>query len=314
MIDLDTAAAEAFLDERAGSRIARAWLAAQSAADTAKDKDAALRPAIFRTTLVERFDDGWRFTATDTYWTACAWVGDIVDREEEIPRYHDLPAAGELPLTSVSVVDHEYRIRDLLSFVVRRTAKVDATHPDTPLVVAIASGRSPSTPTLDPLFDRDRVLVEIPEIETVAGYVNEVEYPNVARIHDQHRPEDSGSLEHVQLNPDLLRKLAKSCSTVGAEGLRFAFHGDPTKPLSWSVVQPAEAVLFGLVMPQRPDDYEPPAPPMTAEEMTDFVDAVADALDGVTLADGETTVTVSRAPRRKRGAEGTHSDQPGGVS
>lgn len=285
---LDTKAPEVFLDERAGERIARAWLAAQAAADNAKDKEVALRPSIFRTTLVERFDDGWRFTATDTYWTACAWVGDVIDPEDEIPRYHDLPAAGEAPLTSVAVVDHEYRIRDLLAFVVRRSAKL----PLTPIVVSIVSGRSPDAPTLDPLFDRDRVLVEIPEVEQVAGYVNEIDYPNVARIQDEHRPEDSAAVDQVQLNPELLRKLAHSCSTVGADGLRFAFHGDPVKPLSWSVVQPAEAVLYGLVMPQRPAGH--------------------DALDGVTLEDGDTTVTVSRAPRRRR--EGTPSDQTGGAS
>lgn len=289
---------EAFLDERTGSRIARAWLAAQAAADNSKDKDVALRPSIFRTTLVERFDDGWRFTATDTYWTACAWVGDIVDPDKEVPLYHEVPAAGELPLSSVAVVDHEYRIRDLLAFVVRRTAKLDAAHPDTPLLVSVVSGRSADTPTLDPLFDRDRVLVEIPDVETVAGYVNEIEYPNVARIHDQHRPEDSDALEQVQLNPDLLRKLAKSCSTVGAEGLRFAFHGDPTKPLSWSVVQPADAVLFGLVMPQRPvEPPAPPPPPSTPDEMRSFVDAIADALDGVTMNAGDTVVSISRGRR-----------------
>ena len=185
---------EPFLREPQGSRIARAWLAAQAAADNSKEKDAILRPAIYRTTYLERFDDGWRFTATDTYWTACAWVGDVIDPDDEVPRHHDAPAAGELPLTSLAVVDHEYRIRDLLGYIVRRTAKLDASKPDTPMLVTIASGRSTDTPTLDPLFDRDRVLVEIPDVEFVAGYVNDVEYPNVARIHDQHRPEDAGAL------------------------------------------------------------------------------------------------------------------------
>jgi hypothetical protein len=293
--------------ERA-SRIARAWLAAQAAADNSTDKGTIARPSLFRTTLIEQFTDGLRFTATDSYWTACAWVGHPTDPDDDdCTTYHPAPEAGEAPRRSLPVVDHEYRIRDLLAYIVRRTAKVDAEHPDTRLAIRVEDGRSPDVPTLDPLFDRQLVLVEIPDVETVAGYMNELGYPNVARIHDEHRPENAGHLDHVQLNPDLLRKLARSCSAVGAAGLRFAFHGDPTKPLSWQVVQPASALLWGLVMPQRSDidiagnEIPPDVTPDVAAAMRDFVDSIDEGTTLTVTAGGKSaTVTGRSNPKRSR--------------
>lgn len=238
--------ASALVDVEHGSRFSRAWLAASTAASTDDD-----RPALFRTTCVEVFDDGYRLTSTDSYWTASAWVGDPVDPDQPWGQLADSPAIGELPARVVPVVDHELRIRDLMRFVARRTKEVDASHPDIPLTFRVVRDRSEDIPTLDPLFDRDRVDVSIPAVEQVAGFVNEIEFVNVARFHSEFAPEYAAELDRVQVSPRLLRSLAQACTAVGADGCLFSFDGDPKKPIGWEVVQPAAAVLFGLVMPQR---------------------------------------------------------------
>lgn len=232
-----------------GSRLARAWLAASSAATNDAE-----RPALHRTTLVEVFGTGVRMSATDGHWTAAAWCGDPEepgDPIESVPL--PPPERGEMPDTAVPVVDHEYRIRDLMAFVARRTQKVDDEHPDIPLTITITRDRDEVVPTLDPLFDRDRVDVQIPGVEQVAGHVNDIEYPNVARLHWQHDQADTTALDRVQLSPDLLRKLAKACSSISSGGIVLGFHGDPCRPISWTARKPAAADLSGLLMPQRPE-------------------------------------------------------------
>jgi hypothetical protein len=244
---------ELLLHVEHGSRFARAWLAASLAASNDAE-----RPALHRTVCLERFlDAGYRLTSTDSYWTASAWVGDPVEPDEPHGALYDPPGRGEIPDRTVPIVDHELRIRDLMRFVARRTKKIDAEHPDIPLTFTITRDRSDDIPTLDPLFDRDRVDVQIPAVEQVAGHVNEIEFVDVARFHWEFDPVDAKNLDRVQLAPGLLRKIATACDAVGANGCRFAFHGDSKKPISWDVVQPAAAVLSGLVMPQRMVGDEP---------------------------------------------------------
>lgn len=229
-----------------GSRFSRGWLGAATAASQ-DDK----RPGLYRATAVEVFDTGYRLTSTDSYWTASAWVGNPLDESEPHGALHPAPGPGELPERLVPVVDHELRIKELMRFVARRTKEVDATHQDIPLTFMITRDRSDDIPTLDPLFDRDRVDVSIPAVERVAGHVSEIEFPNVARLLWQYDSENAAELEHVQVSPSLLRSLATACSTVGSDGVVFHFHGDPKKPIGWAAVQPAAAVLFGLLMPQH---------------------------------------------------------------
>jgi len=290
--------AEILLHAEHGSRLARGWLAAQAAAENDAE-----RPALHRTTLIDVFEHGVRFSATDSYWSATAWVGDPEDDSDGAPSM-PAPEWDEVPVRSVAVCDHEYRIRDLLSYVVRRTVKVDPEHPDIALTVTVRTERSDEVPTLDPLFDRDRVDVLIPGVEQVAGYVNEVEYPNVARIHWQYDAASATALDAVQLNPDLLRKLAKSCSAVGSVGLRFTFHGDPAKPLSWEVVQPAAAELSGLVMPQRPAESRPLTPPPsspTDDAVKSFVDSIAESgIDSVTISSNVSDQVVTIQGRKPK--------------
>lgn len=239
---------ELLLHVEHGSRLARAWLAASSAATNDAE-----RPALHRTTLVEIFDTGVRFSATDSYWTAVAWCGHPEDPGDPIESQpFAAPGRGEVPELVVPVVDHEYRIRDLMAFVKRRTQKVDDEHPDIAITMTITRDRDEIVPTLDPLFDRDRVDVQIPGIEQVAGHVNDVGYPDVARLHWQHDHQDTTDLDQVQLSPELLRKMAKACSSIGSQGVVLGFHGEATKPISWTARKPAAADLSGLLMPQRP--------------------------------------------------------------
>lgn len=230
-----------------GSRFSRAWLAVSMAAS----QDEA-QAALFRVTCVERFDDGVRLTSTDSYWTATGWVGDLLD-PDDVGSVAAPPEVDELPERVVSVVDHELRIRGLMAFIARRTKKVNPLNPDVPVSFMVTRDRSDVVPTLDPLFDRDRVDVEIPATEVVAGYVSDVEFVDVARFHWEFDPRRAKVLDRIQVSPGLLRKLAAACTAVGSEGCRLAFHG-ARKPVSWEAVPPAAVTLSGLVMPQRFDD------------------------------------------------------------
>jgi hypothetical protein len=234
------------LDVAHGSRLSRGWLAGSAAAGTDDGQ-----PGLYRVTNVEEFDGGFRFSSTDAYWTASAWVGDPVDPTDPLGEVIPPPTRGEIPTRTVAVVDVEYRIRDLMRFVARRTKEVAADKPDVPIVMSICRDRDEQAPTLDPSFDRDRVDVQIPHLEQVAGSVSEVAFPDVARLNWQFDADDTVELDEVYLAPRLLRSLAAAATAVGSSGVRFGFHGDPAKPISWEALQPAAAVLSGLVMPPR---------------------------------------------------------------
>lgn len=230
-----------------GSRFARGWLAAFAAAG--RDDE---RRALYRAVLVERFGTGVRFSCTDGFWSACAWVGDPVDPTAESPVFHDPPGVGEVPADTLTVIDVELRIRDLMQFVARCTKKIDADHPEVTLTLRVRSDHDPDVPRLDSSLDQDLVEVAIPSIEHVTGHVSEVGFPNLSRLHWQHDEATAADLDQVMLSPRLLRDLARAVDAVDSDGVLLTFHGDPTAPISWRARQPAAAILSGLLMPQRP--------------------------------------------------------------
>ena len=145
-----------------GRHLSRAWLAVLCAA--AEDEP---RPALHRAVHVEEYPgQGLRLVATDSYWLARCWVpaGHLMD-----DLGHTEPDDGELPDRTVTVIDDEWRVRDLMRFVAKATKKPGEPDIDVRLDLA-ATTYDEAAPTLTPEMAARRVRIELPD-ERVLGRV-----------------------------------------------------------------------------------------------------------------------------------------------
>lgn len=236
------------LDTPHGSRFARAWLAVSSAASTDKT-----RPALYRVVVVAVYDTGVRLTSTDSYWSAEAWVGDPVDPDDPDLGRHGPPGRREQPLAAVPVLDYDRRIAGLMGYIVARTHKVNAEHPDTPVTVTVVDEDTAAAGTLD--LDRELVRVSIPGAEDVTGYVNEVEFPNMDRLVTEAEAL-AGELDAVTVAGDILRKIAKAADTSSGGPIRFRFAHKSRSAIRWEAVDAVYCTLGGLAMPLRDPDLD----------------------------------------------------------
>lgn len=231
-----------------GSRLARAWLAVAGAASTDKE-----RPALYRVTLLDVYEHGVRLSATDSYWSATAWVGDPVNPAEPITseRYSE-PSARTEPLTSVPIIDHDKRIAGLMQYVIAQTAKVDELHPDVPVSLSVTDEYDDLPGTL-PDLGQDLVRAEIPGAEHVTGYVSEIDYPNLARlIHDQES--SAGAITDLAMSPRILKAIGGAVERGGGLSCSLKFTGSRKAAIRWQAIDTEVCELYGLAMPLRPRD------------------------------------------------------------
>lgn len=228
-----------------GSRLARAWLAVAGAASTDKE-----RPALYRVVLLEVYDTGARLTATDSYWSAAAWIGDPIDPTEPItsPRHAEPTRGG--PLTTVPIIDHDKRIAGLMSYVVAQTGKVDETHPDVAVSLSITDEYDDLPGTL-PDIGRDLVRAEIPGAEHVTGYVSEIEYPHLGRL-IKAQESAAGAVTDLAMSPRILRAIGGAVERGGALSCSLKFTGSRKAAIRWQAIDSEVCELYGLAMPQRP--------------------------------------------------------------
>jgi len=233
-----------------GSRLARAWSAVAGAAATDKD-----RPALYRTTYLEQHLTGVRLTACDGYWSASAWVGDLVDPDDPTSGHHTAPKATAPPLVAVAVVDQDLRILGLMRYVVGLTVKLDpVTHPDIPVTIHVTD-EEPAADTL-PDLDRDVVRVDIPGAEHVNGAVNEVDYPNISRLVAL-TVDEAGAVDEVAVAAKVLRGVAGAVERAGGAALELRFASSKKTAIRWQAIELAACELSGLAMPLRPKVESP---------------------------------------------------------
>jgi hypothetical protein len=227
-----------------GSRLARAWLAVAGAASTDKE-----RPALYRVVLLEVYETGVRLSATDSYWSATAWVGNPIDLTEPLTSDHHPEPRGE-PLTSVGIIDHDKRIGGLMAYVRQQTSKLDEMHPDVSVTVSVTDEHDDSPNTL-PDIGRDLVRVEIPGAEHVTGYDSEIEYPHLGKlIHAQEVA--AGAIADLSLAPRILKAIGSACERGGGLSCSLKFTGSRKAAIRWQAIDIEVCDLYGLAMPIRP--------------------------------------------------------------
>jgi hypothetical protein len=110
------------------------------------------RPQMYRTVLVEVFERAVRLVAADGVMLLTATV-KVDDGDLDVP---DSAVADEHYI----VIDHDGRMRNLMSWVLRDAVAADKSGLEpTQVVVEVRSGERPSMPTLSPDFDRQVMVV-----------------------------------------------------------------------------------------------------------------------------------------------------------
>lgn len=196
--------------EISGRALARAWRAVQVASSDDED-----RPMLYRAVHVEVFDAGVRLIATDGYWLARCWVP--VDGSPWTPE----PDWDELPADAVTMLDHDWRVRDLMKFVSSATGRKGA--PDIVMTLDPSlRAVSDAVPTLDPSWAAPRCSIGIPEAEGVLCPVAEIPYPSWRSLSAQFESGASGATVTL-LSGDMVDKLARVVRISGAFALEMTW-------------------------------------------------------------------------------------------
>ena len=159
--------------------LARGWLATTLAAGNDEEV-----PVLYKTLLVEAYDDGVRLTATDRYMLLTAWLPTI-DADPERERGLD-----EAPDETVIVRDPDGRGRALLSYLRKAAAKAAKDEMPAPRVVLrlnepVDDGEEPGFPGME----LRQVVIDYPDHEKLALPIVQGDYPSYRTILVTHKPE-----------------------------------------------------------------------------------------------------------------------------
>lgn len=193
-----------------GRLFSRAYLAVALAAS---EDDG--RPLLYRAVHIEEYRTGVRLLATDSYWLAQSWVPrvDLLDNLT-----HREPPIDELPDRVATLIDDEWRIRDLMRHVAKITRKPDSDPVDVRLDL-IATAYDDARPTLSPDLAARRVRVEIPDRERVLAIVHEApDWTDWRSLEAGFNPV-GGSTSCSSLSDWMLTALAKIPRLFGAQVL-----------------------------------------------------------------------------------------------
>lgn len=217
--------------------LAPAWLSVSLASSSDK-----LRPALFRTVLVEQFSAGVRLVATDSYSLLASWVpcADDPDAPE--------PDLAEAPMVVAVPIDEHGRARSLMGHALALADKLDDDGPD--VEVSLRLGiidllDAEDRPTLDGL-EPEIATIEVPDRERLRLRVYDGEFPTWRNLVRPWQRVETDALAIAGERTALLAKLAKYC---GSLGLTF---GGPDRPVRVESLRRWPAVA-GLVMPCRWD-------------------------------------------------------------
>lgn len=195
-----------------GRHLSRAWLAVSGASS---DDDG--RPQLFRAVRVEQHHNGIRLIATDSYWLAHCWVP--AERLMDDLGHTD-PDYAELPATAVTIIDDEWRVRDLMKFIAKATRKPDAE--DITVTIDIsATTYDESAPTLAPEPAAKRVRVDTGDERLMAKVFDSPEWVDWRTlVLAFHATEPSGATV-TTMSVWMLTKLGKVAATGLCTGVRI---------------------------------------------------------------------------------------------
>jgi hypothetical protein len=148
-----------------GRAFSRAFMAVQIAAG-----DLEVQPLLYRATRVEVFEDwGVRLTSVNGMWMAQAFAP--CDEHDDTT-----PSFDELPDTQATLIDDEWRLRDLCRYLAKSTKMNGDTLPqDIPVQVDLTHRiLDEDAPPLDPSLAPRRATVEIPDRERVMVRVHDM--------------------------------------------------------------------------------------------------------------------------------------------
>lgn len=243
-----------------GRAVSRAFLAVQQAAEHTDDD----RPMLYRAVQIEVFDThGVRLTATNSYWVAQCWVPERGEFGDNAPEFYEVADA------TVTVIDDEWRLRDLLRHVAKATKKAEA--PDIDVVVDHEHRIvEPAQPCLDPSLEPRRCRVEIPGRERVNVRVWEGDWVNWRPIwQDFHRDEPTGTASRTSLGPGLFTDVCRSALIIDGtldvswcDDRRAVVRVNGTLPDLETLNLTALVLGLNLGDPDRPqvDDVDPLGP------------------------------------------------------
>lgn len=229
-----------------GRRFALAYLAVALATSSIKES------SLYRSVLVDVHGHGVILAATDAYWMARAFVPfDPAASASWVPRLEEVPADRFV------IADTDWRVRDMLRYVEKRTRGIDDPSKDvTDVDVAITRGVTidpdPDVPMLDPTMGAPQILVEIPGEERIVVRESDAEYPpleSLARL-------DVAPKTRLRFPAQLVQSVAQACTRVGALAMKL----NPTDkgPTAWEAdYSGADSVtvpLAGVLMPLRDED------------------------------------------------------------
>jgi len=247
--------------ELSGRTLARAWRSVQVASSDDED-----RQALYRAVHVEVFETGVRLIATDGYWLARCWA------PADGSPWTAEPDWDELPDNAVTMLDHDWRVRDLMKFVASVTGRKDA--PDITMTLDPAlRAVNEAVPTLDPSWASPRCSIGIPEAEGVLCPVAEIEFPNWRRISAEFASAESGATVTL-LSGDMVEKLARVVRISGAFALETTWLDEHRGRWSASYVADeaphAPCGLFMAMRQPKPKEKTPAEPAVAS--VTDISD------------------------------------------
>lgn len=215
--------------------LATAWLSVALA--SGKDPDL---PSLNRTVLVERYDAGLRFIATDRYVLLHSFAPDMDHKPD------DEPGIDEAPLDVAVAMDLDGRAKGLLGYLLglaRHAAKENLA----PVEVQVTLNAPDDTddPTFEGLERRyvrfDYQAQERLQLDTYGG-----KYPEWRSLLAGLKREDTGV---IALNPEIVGRLAKLGKYHGNAAILWRFGG--AEKAAEVEVADSEPHVGGIVMPVR---------------------------------------------------------------
>lgn len=244
-------------------RFALAWRNVQHAASTDPD-----RPALCRTTLIERHSDGVLLVSTDGYLMLWAWAAD-----DDCQQY--APGMDEAPQASVLVADPSGLPAALMKYLIKSTK--DGQHIDRKSTIELSVGTfndQPDQPTLGGDLERSGLILSAFNEKVVAPIV-ELDFPDWRRV-ARARPVKSAA--RVGLAGQYLAKLG-AISTDDHGGVWCSFLGQKN---GIGIEVPGDPGVSGRLMPLV--DYRAPG----SDEVDDAV-ARLHAMGATLTVDEETS-------------------------
>jgi hypothetical protein len=236
--------------------LSRAWVSvalAQSANDA--------RPALYRSTLIEMFDDGIRLVSTDGYVLLKAWVADIdADADSE-------PGIDVLPDDVAICSDRDHRVLGLMKYI-QSITKADGS--DSPVEVEMGLGTEAANGNQSTLegMAQSTVFFHLTEQydERIESPIFEGVFPNWRPLWANHRWQPTSV---IGFGANGILRLGRLSALWDKAAIEFELGG--TVGVAKIKIIAPDVFVSGLVMPVTTPDRDDDTP-VEHDEMADALD------------------------------------------